>query len=129
MAQLDLSGCIVTVDALNTQTAIAKQIVDAQADYIMAVKGNQGTLYEDVKWLFEGFESDLYQDVHYETARTSNRGHGREEYRQIWMVTEPEYRHYLRQNNNWANLHSLIKLVTVRYHPDQDKMETHTIFH
>ena len=127
LAQLDLSGCIVTVDALNTQTAIAKQIVDAQADYIMAVKGNQGTLYEDLKWLFEGFETDLYQDVRYQTARTSNpMTHGREEYRQIWIVTEPEYRQYLRQNQKWANLHSLIKLVTVRYQPDKDKLETHT---
>ncbi len=53
-----------TVDALNTQTAIAKQIIDAQADYIMAVKGNQDTLYEDLKLLFEGFETELYQDVH-----------------------------------------------------------------
>lgn len=126
LSQLDLAGCIVTVDALNTQTAIAKQIVAAQADYIMAVKGNQGTLYEDLQLLFDGFETEMYQDVRYDTARRTNQAHGREEYRQIWVVTEPEYRCYLRQSQKWTKLHSLIKLVTVRYQPDKDKMETST---
>lgn len=126
LAQLDLSGCVVTVDALNTQTKIAKQIVDAQADYIMAVKGNQGTLYQDLQLLFEGFESEMYQDVLYQTARTVNQAHGREEYRQVWVVTEPEYRQYLRPHKKWAKLHSLIKLVSVRYLPDKDKMQTST---
>lgn len=126
LAQLDLCGCLVTVDALNTQTGIAKQIIDAQADYIMAVKGNQGTLYEDLTLLFEGFETELYQDVRYDTAQTTNQAHGREEYRQIWVVTEPEYRHYLRQNTKWAKLHSLIKLVPVRFQLGQDKLETST---
>lgn len=97
LAQLDLSGCVVTVDAINTQTAIAQQIVEAQADYIMAVKGNQGTLYEDLQMLFEGFEDELYQSVDYETARRTNRGHGREEYRQVWVVNDAEYRQYLRK--------------------------------
>lgn len=126
LAKLNLSGCIVTVDALNTQTTIATQIIDAQADYIMAVKGNQGTLYEDLQLLFEGFETELYQDVSFETARTINQAHGREEYRQVWVVTAPEYRQYLRQNKKWAKLHSLIKLVTVRYQPLKDKLETST---
>lgn len=126
LAQLDLSGCVVTVDAINTQTAIAQQIVDAQADYVMAVKGNQGTLYEDLQLLFEGFEDEWYQSVQYETARCTNQGHGREEYRKVWVVSEREYRQYLRQESKWANLRSLIKLVTVRYVPTSDKMETTT---
>lgn len=126
LAQLDLSGCIVTVDALNSQTVIAKQIIDAQADYIMAVKGNQGTLHEDLKLLFEGFVAQMYQQVDYDTARATTQAHGREEYRQVWVVTAPDYRNYLRPSKKWTNLHSLIKLVTVRYQPDKDKMETHT---
>ena len=124
--QLDLSGCVVTVDALNTQTAIAQQIVDGKADYIMAVKGNQGTLYQDLQFLFDGFETEMYQDVIYHTARTVNQTHGREEYREIWVVSEPAYRQYLRQHKKWAKLHTLIKLVTVRYLPQKDKMQTST---
>ena len=126
LAQLDLTGCVVTVDALNTQTAIAQQIVTAQADYIMAVKGNQGTLYEDIQELFDGFEDEMYRHVAYETARRINEGHGREEYRQIWVVNAPEYRPYLRQGEKWAKLKSVIKLVSVRYLSDQDKIETST---
>ena len=117
LAQLDLSGCIVTVDALNTQTAIAQQIVEAQADYMMAVKGNQGTLYEDIQQLFEGFDDAMYQHVDFDTAQWRHQGHGRDEYRQVWVVNAPEYRQHLRPSKKWAKLHSLIKLVSVRYSP------------
>lgn len=126
LAQLDLAGCVVTVDALNTQTNIAQQIINADADYIMAVKGNQGNLHEDLQQLFEGFEEVSYRDVSYETAHSKHRGHGRDEYRQVWVVSEPEYRQYLRQSSQWVNLNSLIKLVAVRYSPATDKMETTT---
>lgn len=126
LAQLDLSDCVVTVDALNTQTAIAAQIVNADADYIMTVKGNQSTLFEDLQLLFESFEDDFYRDVDYETAKTINQGHGREEYRQVWVVNRPEYRQYLRGADKWTGLQSLIKLVSVRYLPATDKMETTT---
>ena len=114
LAQLDITGCVVTLDALNTQTAIAKQIVDAQANYILAVKKNQGTLYEDLENLFQGFEYEHYQDVIYETVQSTNEGHDRQEFRQIWVVSEPDYQQYLRHGKLWANLKTLIKLVTVR---------------
>ena len=114
LAQLDITDCVVTLDALNTQTAIAKQIVDAQADYILAVKKNQGVLYEDLENLFEGFTYEHYQDVVYETAQSENEGHDRQEFRQIWIISEPEYRDYLRRGKLWVNLKYLIKLVSVR---------------
>ena len=114
LTQLDISGCVVTFDALNTQTAIAKQIVDADADYILAVKKNQGTLYQDLEMLFDGFEEDHYQSVSYQTAQRTNEGHDRQEYRQVWVVSDPEYLAYLRKGTQWADLTSLIKLTSVR---------------
>jgi predicted transposase YbfD/YdcC len=114
LAQLDISGCVVTLDALNTQTAIAKQIVGANADYILAVKKNQGTLYEDLEMLFDGFEENHYQSVSYQTAKRTNDGHDRQEYRQVWVVTDPEYLVYLRKGTQWAKLTSLVKLTAVR---------------
>ena len=51
---LDLTGCIVTIDAMGCQKEIAREIVEVQADYLLAVKKNQGQLYEDVRDLFEG---------------------------------------------------------------------------
>jgi predicted transposase YbfD/YdcC len=114
IAQLDLQDCVVTVDALNTQTAIAQHIVEAQADYILAVKANQGSLHEDLVDLFTGFEAEAYQDVLFETAQQTSSQHGRQEFRQVWVVSQPEYRDFLRANRKWVKLHSLIKLVTVR---------------
>ncbi|HEX6034067.1 MAG TPA: ISAs1 family transposase, partial [Anaerolineales bacterium] len=52
LKMLALSGCIVTIDAMGTQTNIAKTIVEAEADYVLSVKGNQGHLYEDISVLF-----------------------------------------------------------------------------
>jgi len=124
LAQLDITGCIVTLDALNSQTAIAQQIVDAQADYILAVKENQGTLYEDLQMLFEGFEYEHYQEVIYQTAQSQNEGHDRQEFRQIWVASEAEYRNYLRRGKLWANLKSLIKLVSVRVLPNKTETST-----
>ena len=51
---LDITGCIVTIDALGCQTDIAQMIVDANADYVLSVKKNQGRLYEDLTDLFAG---------------------------------------------------------------------------
>jgi len=124
LAQLDITGCVVTMDALNTQTAIAKQIVAANADYIMAVKKNQGTLYQDIEMLFNGFDDTHYQSVHYQTAKKTTEGHDRQEFRQVWVVTEPEYLAYVRKGRLWAKLTSLIKLVTVRVTPTKTETTT-----
>ncbi len=48
---LDVSGCIVTIDEMGCQTEIAQKIVDSDADYVFALKANQGQLYEDVQLL------------------------------------------------------------------------------
>lgn len=79
---LDISGCVVTIDALGTQTVIAQHIVEAGADYILPVKDNQGTLYEDMTLLFEGFETEAYAEVVYDTAKQVTEGHDRREIRQ-----------------------------------------------
>lgn len=51
---LDVHGCIVTIDAMGCQKAIAAQIIDQQADYLLALKGNQGTACEEITAFFEG---------------------------------------------------------------------------
>lgn len=97
LAMLDITGCVVTVDAIGTQTDIAQQIVKQQADYILPVKEHQGTLYEDMQLLFDGFEQENYHEVPHDTAKQSSEGHDRREIRQCWVVTQPEYRDYLRR--------------------------------
>lgn len=53
LERLDINGCVVTSDALNTQKNIAAQIIDQGADYVLALKGNHGLLYEDARSYFE----------------------------------------------------------------------------
>jgi predicted transposase YbfD/YdcC len=74
---LDVSGCIVTIDAMGCQTEIAKQIIDQEADYVLTVKENQGYLYEDIDLFFQLARQNNFQKVNYTFDRTVNKGHGR----------------------------------------------------
>ena len=72
---LALSGCIVTIDAIGTQTNIAKTIVEAEADYVLSVKENQGHLYEDVSVLFAVDQAQNFKYAALEYAQTTNKDH------------------------------------------------------
>jgi len=87
---LDLSGAIVTIDAMGCQKAIAAQLDDAGADYVLALKENQETLYEDVQQLFvKGLENDFADSVHH-AYRTTEENHGRVETRTYHVVPVPK---------------------------------------
>jgi predicted transposase YbfD/YdcC len=124
LARFDITGCVITVDALNTQTKLADAIVTAEADYIFAVKGNHATLLEDLQQLFEGFEQENYAGVVFETAKSISEAHGRREIRQLFVVKEPAYRDYLRRAKDWKQLKSLVKLVTVRTTAQKTEVST-----
>jgi predicted transposase YbfD/YdcC len=63
---LDLEGCIVTIDAMGTQRAIAAQLIEQKADYALALKENQGNLYENVKDSFALAQKDQFRDIEYQ---------------------------------------------------------------
>ncbi len=69
---LELNGCIVTIDAMGCQKEIAQGILDRGADYLLAVKENQGRLYQDVRDLFERAEELGWEGVPYDYATTLN---------------------------------------------------------
>lgn len=124
LSALDIEGCVVTMDALNTQTATAAAILQQGADYLLPVKANQGTLHEDLQDLFDGFEMENYRQVVYDTVKQVSEGHHRREIRQCWVVTQPEYRAYLRRAADWSQLTSLVKLLTVRILEGKTSVET-----
>lgn len=105
---LDLTGCIVTLDAINCQTKIASQIKAQNADYILAVKENQGKLYEDLKDLFAGCLAENFQQVPHGYHRTVNKGHGRIEIRECWTLSAPEYLDYVRERQQWRGLQTAV---------------------
>ena len=74
---LDLEGCLVTIDAMGTQRAIAAHIIDQQADYALALKENQGNVYEDVKDTFTLAQQDDFRRVEHQFHETIEKGHGR----------------------------------------------------
>ena len=85
---LDVSGCIVSIDAMGCQKEIARTILERGADYLLAVKGNQGRLYDDLRDLFEGAEELGYDGVPHEYATTLNKGQ-RIERRECRTISDP----------------------------------------
>ena len=102
LRSLDVSGCIVTLDAMGCQKKVAQAIVEREADYVLALKGNQRELYEDVKDTFKQREAN--SDDFYETVEKS---HGRIEMRRCWSVTDSECIDYLNDKGEWLNLSSV----------------------
>lgn len=121
---LALHGCVVTIDAIGCQTEIAAKIIEQEADYVLAVKANQGRLHEDIADLFAGFEEIDFEDVVHDYHKTTNKGHGRLEIRHCWVVSQPDYLAYLRGHQAWQGLRSLIKVVSERRVNDQSTLKT-----
>ncbi len=77
----EITGCMVTIDALGTQTEMAKTVIEGGGDYLLAVKENQGHLFEDIQFLFDVDVAHGYEREH-SYAKTVNKGHGRMETRE-----------------------------------------------
>ncbi len=121
---LELSGCIVTVDALGCQTKIAETIVQQGGDYWLAVKENQGRLFEDLKDLFAGYQAAAFPQVPHDYAREVNKGHGRLEIRECWTVSDPESLAFVREQGHWKNLRTLVMLRAERRLGNQSSVDT-----
>jgi predicted transposase YbfD/YdcC len=112
---LDLSGCIVTIDAIGCQKEIARQVVDQGADYLLAVKGNQAHLLADVELLFRLAEQNDYAKVDCHYARTVNKGHNRIEVRHCWAISGQESLQFLQDYAQWSQLQSVIRIDSERH--------------
>jgi predicted transposase YbfD/YdcC len=104
---LALEGCIVTLDALGCQTAIARAIVARGADYVLALKANQPTLHAAVEAYFAEARARLRGAEPAVYLRTVEGGHGRIEIRQYWSTADPELLAYLDPTGAWAKLTSV----------------------
>lgn len=83
---LDLSGCIITIDAMGTQKEIAQQIISAQADYVLTLKKNHPTLYEQVTTWFESAQAQGFAEIDYSYDERVEAGHHRLETRRVWCI-------------------------------------------
>lgn len=116
---LDLSGSIVTIDAMGCQRAIAEQIQEAKADYVLSLKGNQGILHDDVKLLFQ--DSHILEKLDKENIYVDvDSGHGRIETRQCKVLKMPLE---LAKIHNWPGLKTVIEIESTREFNDKVEHE------
>lgn len=101
---VDISGAIITIDAMGTQTAIAKQIVESDADYVLALKGNQGSLYQAATDYIDEHLANDFADVKVRQLHTTETGHGREETRIYTQFPAPTT---LKGFDRWAGLKTI----------------------
>lgn len=109
---LDVSGCIVTTDAMGCQTAIAEKVIDNGADYVFVVKENQGRLLEAIQGLFD--DPDEMRWVDCDHHKTVDKDHGRIEIRECWTTSDPEYLAYIASLAEWKGLQSIAMIQAER---------------
>jgi predicted transposase YbfD/YdcC len=104
LQMLELKGCIVTIDAMGCQKAIAEQIVEGGGEYVLALKGNQSKLAEAVEEVFTDADAADYAGWPMDFYETRERGHGRVETRRYWTLTAVEK---IPQAGEWAELNTI----------------------
>jgi len=107
LKMLDLSGCLVTIDAIGTQREIAQQIVDQSGDYLLAVKENQGRLYENLEYLFQLEREADFRHSPCSYAKQVNKKHGRLEIRECWATSDEDYLNYLGERDKWPQVQTV----------------------
>lgn len=117
---LDLHGCIVTIDAMGTQKAIAEQIMTQGGDYVLALKGNQENLFEAVQQRFGTAQAQGVQHLEPDFYETTETGHGREETRRCWCLGAVKD---LIDAEKWSQLTSIVKVESWRTLEDQTSRE------
>ncbi len=116
---LDVKGCTITIDAMGCQQDIAATIIKKQADYILAVKGNQGHLHDDIKEAFE-------QEKEIETDIQLSAGHGRIEKRTCSIITNTGW---ICKKDKWEGLQTLIRIQSERTQKATGASETQTRYY
>lgn len=102
---LFVAGCIITIDAMGCQSEITKTIIEQKADYILAVKGNQKTLEQNIEDSFLFLKPDAISE-------STDAGHGRVEMRKCLVLTNLSH---IENPAKWENLKTLIKIESERY--------------
>jgi predicted transposase YbfD/YdcC len=104
LEMLELSGSLVTIDAMGCQTEIAQKIVEAGADYVLAVKDNQPTLRTGIEKHFDEHLADDFARTKVRRHETTEKGHGREETRWYYVCPVPED---LPDRSRWADVKAI----------------------
>jgi len=121
---LNVSGCIVTIDAMGCQKAIAQTIRDEKADYVLRVKDNQSNLKQDLEDWFAYGDSRHFDGMQMDFHQTTHKTSGRIEIRRCWAVSDPLAFEHIRHYDGWADLHSIVRIQRERRLGEQLTRET-----
>lgn len=115
---LELGGCIVTLDAMGCQKEIAKEIKEADADYVLALKGNHGLTHAEIKSYLDEAISRKAKELAY--VEELDKGHGRLETRRYWQSGQLEW---FAERSAWEGLQSVGVVEAVRERNGQSSVE------
>jgi predicted transposase YbfD/YdcC len=108
---LTVKGAIVTIDAMGCQKEIARKIVCQQAEYVLALKGNQGTLSDDVELFFTEQKARKFKDTVVSRHETLEKSHGRIETRTYTSIDAIDW---LNKRHDWVGLKSIVMVESIR---------------
>jgi predicted transposase YbfD/YdcC len=122
LKQLTLpEGSIITIDAAGTQREIARQIREMKADYLLALKGNQPNLQDEIENYFNQALEAGSEYVKFSETMSQERGHGRTEVRRVYATDDLDW---LSQKDDWADLRSIVRLDSERWVNEKRHTET-----
>jgi predicted transposase YbfD/YdcC len=117
---VDIQGAIITIDAMGTQKAIAAQIIDGKADFVLALKGNQGSLHQQVIEHIDEHSETNFANVGARQYQTEETGHGRQETRAYVQMPVPET---LRGREQWKGLKTIGVVTSICVRNGKETME------
>ena len=111
LEMLDLQEATVTIDAIGCQKEIAQKVRDRQGHYVLAVKANQGTLYDDIRLFLDDAVTRDFQGIEHDAYEQTEKGHGRLETRRCWTTGVIDW---LKSRHEWAGLQSIAMVESRR---------------
>ena len=122
LEMLELKGSIITIDAMGCQKTIAKKIIEEEADYVFSLKGNHGTLHEDVELFFKTECDKNESKFIIDQCEETDAGHGRIEKRECWATDKIDW---LEQKDEWKGLNAIVMIKETREKGDKKSIERH----
>jgi len=117
---LYLAGTVITIDAMGCQKNIASKIIDKGADYLLAVKGNQGNLYKEVIEMFEKIKKPEFKKYIYQEDIEEGKDHGRIEKRHCITINKLDW---LYEIHAWKNIKSIVKIISTVFKDGKETVE------
>ncbi len=120
LEMLNVKGCVVSLDAMGCQKEIAEKIIEKEADYVLALKGNHGDLKEEVEAQFESCIEDGFKDMDHEFTETTEKDHGRIEIRKYWTIMNLDW---LSVRGFWKDIATVTRVESTRIIKDEQTQE------